>query len=141
MSDFDLAAALVGTWRLSRRVSGQAEMSGTAIFTPDDFGLRYQESGQIVLSGGQTLEFSRGYLYRFRPGRMEVLFDETAPRLFQSVELIGDATEILGQGFHNCPPDVYVSNYRFLVPSGFSICHRVDGPRKSYDIETDFSRA
>ena len=140
MSEFDLAVALSGAWRLDRRVSGQADMRGTAVFTPDGADLRYLESGQMVLRNGQTLEFSRRYVYRFHPGRMEVFFDEPVLRLFQSVELLGDSAQVIGQGFHNCPPDVYASNYRFSLPTGFSITHRVDGPRKSYDIQTEFTR-
>lgn len=140
MSVFDLATILAGAWNLSRRVSGQAEMSGTAVFTPDETGLHYHESGQITLLDGQKLAFSRRYLYRFEGGSMDVFFDEAEPRLFQSVELTASDGQITGQGFHNCPPDVYVSNYRFLLPTWFSIVHRVDGPRKSYSIETDFIR-
>lgn len=140
MSEFDLAAALTGAWRLSRRVSGQAEMSGTAVFAPEGEGLRYHESGELQLPDGQKLAFSRNYLYRFVEDRIEIMFDEPEPRLFQSVKLIHSAGQITGQGFHNCPPDVYVSVYRFSLPTDFSIVHRVDGPRKSYDIESDFTR-
>lgn len=140
MSELNLSARLTGEWQLTRRVSGQAQMTGTAEFSPDELGLQYHETGQMTLADGPTLHFSRRYLYRIWAGGFDVLFDETPARLFQRVDLVIHGAQITGEGFHDCQPDSYVSAYTFELPTKFSIVHRVNGPRKSYVSETDFTR-
>ncbi|ODT84127.1 MAG: hypothetical protein ABS76_01075 [Pelagibacterium sp. SCN 64-44] len=141
LDEIDLIAALTGEWRIARSVSGQAAMTGLATFTPARGGdLHYREHGQMVLAGGQSYDFTRSYFYRFGAGWMEVLFDEMPPRLFHRVELTRDGASIVGEGWHNCQPDTYASRYRFDLPDAFSIAHRVDGPRKSYLIASEFVR-
>lgn len=137
----DYVAALAGEWRLDRRVVDHAAMTGLAVFTPSGATLHYRESGHMVLETGQALQFSRSYIYRFNKELMEVLFDEQPLRLFQSVVLTRQEDQVVGKGSHDCPPDTYTSRYRFMLPRAFSISHQVQGPRKFFVIETDFSRA
>jgi hypothetical protein len=131
---------LVGSWAFERTISGQGEMSGLAVFavSADDL-LSYREDGQFKLGTG-SYAFTRSYLYRFRRDGVDVLFDETYPRLFQSVDLTAQPTKWVGEGHHLCAADTYASRYEFALPTSFSITHSVNGPRKNYVSHTHFVR-
>jgi len=140
MSDF--GQALIGGWRFERTVTDGNAMSGTARFEPESDGtLRYREEGLLTLRDrtGPPLHFSRGYFYRFAGAALTILFDEPTPRLFEEIALSGDAANWQGTGFHPCGHDRYRSRYA-LDHDGFHTVHHVQGPRKSYSIETRYTR-
>lgn len=138
----DLHSHLLGVWSLSRTVTGGHRMSGTATFRLQDDGrLRYAEEGTATLASGQQLPFTRGYLYAFAGDVLDILFDEAPPRLFQEVQLVTTAKGWRGTGQHLCQPDTYRSQYTFDRDGGFQTRHEVEGPRKSYVIETTLARA
>ncbi|MET3927104.1 DUF6314 family protein [Devosia sp. 2618] len=131
---------LIGNWSFERSISGQGQMTGTAVFSerPDGL-LDYREVGQLQIANG-SFAFNRSYLYQVRADGFEVFFDEAPPRLFQRVDLTETAHGLTGSGHHLCPPDIYDSRYEFHLPNRFLIVHAVDGPRKAYVIRTEFKR-
>ena len=140
----DFRSTLIGDWTLTRAVSDGHAMTGTATFSPQpDGALYYHEQGILKLpdEAGKELQFSRAYLYRFAGPALTVLFDEAAPRTFEEIEIAGGAEDWRGSGRHLCDQDWYFSDYAFEAGSGFRTSHRVEGPRKSYTIETRYSRS
>lgn len=135
----DIAALLVGEWRLDRTVSDGGDMVGRASFTPTLEGLRYRESGRLRLEDGKGYDFERRYLYRISGLRMDVYFDEKLPRLFQTIRLAQINGISVGEGFHSCPPDIYRSRY-WLEEGVVRIEHVVSGPRKDYTISSTLTR-
>lgn len=139
----DFRSTLIGDWTLARTVTDGHAMTGAAKFIErPDGSLYYREQGLLSLpdSGGGRLQFSRAYLYYFAGAALTVLFDEATPRLFEDVEISGEVGDWHGNGQHLCDRDLYISGYAFQVSSGFRTSHRVDGPRKSYVIETQYIR-
>jgi hypothetical protein len=137
----DLQSHLLGNWALRRTVSGGHRMSGRATFRlRDDGRLSYAEEGTTMLATGQQLPFTRSYLYAFADDVLDILFDEPAPRLFQEVRLVSGKDCWRGTGYHLCQSDAYRSQYVFERCGGFQMRHEVEGPRKSYVVETVFAR-
>jgi len=117
-------------------------MSGRAVFRPRPDGvLHYAEKGMSELRGETPMRFTRSYLYVFNGDALSILFDEAVPRSFQETTLVPTLSGWRGSGYHACPPDTYVSQYRFDSGGGFWTRHEVEGPRKSYIIETSFVRS
>ena len=137
----DLLQQLNGTWAFERNSPGQATMTGVAIIAEIEPDLSsYEENGTLTTAEGRTFQFSRKYRYRATEEALDILFDETPPRLYQSVSLVTRNGGWAGSGFHLCSPDEYRSDYSFDPPDRFATTHHVTGPRKSYIIETRYSR-
>ena len=126
LSDFE------GLWHFLREVrhtSGEsARVTGTAVFEPDEMGLRCRESGQMVLSSGQTLTAERTYFWR---DGLQVYFDDG--RFFHTVPAHG------GEAEHWCDPDTYQVEYAFEEDMWHTVW-RVEGPAKSYVMSTLYAR-
>lgn len=128
-----------GRWALSRRITdartgGEGRLEGTARFTPDAEGLRYEETGTLTL-GGTSVAASRVYLWRAAPGLdgIDVFFDD------------GRAFHRIGEGdrpetFHDCAPDRYAGQYDFTGWPVWQLRWQVTGPRKDYSTLTIFHR-
>jgi len=137
----DLLQQLNGTWAFERYSPGQATMAGTAVIAAIDPDLSsYEERGTLTTAEGRSFQFTRKYRYRATEESFDILFDENPPRLYQSVKLVHEDGGWIGSGFHLCSPDEYRSDYSFDPPDSFTTTHHVTGPRKSYRIETRYSR-
>lgn len=140
---------LVGIWGLQRQVistSGAliATMEGTASFSPclNDTNQYYEEGALKMDDADQPpIVFSRKYIYRDEPGGLAIYFDENPLRLFQIIlfTAVGDILE--GSATHLCLRDIYNSHYQMRFPDTFQILHQVEGPRKSYTINTVYKRS
>lgn len=134
----DLRSFLGGAWRLYRTVTGGHVMEGEAVFAarPDGM-LRYSETGFATLAGAdRSLAFARSYFYAPDGSKLRIFFDEPTPRLFQDISLNEASGGWRGTGVHLCAPDTYRSEYAFERGGAFRIRHAVEGPLKSYLIET-----
>ncbi|MGV6871410.1 DUF6314 family protein [Pseudochelatococcus sp. B33] len=154
MAYADLLRGLAGRWRLVREVSAapetfaasgglMAHMAGHAVFSPEAAGLyRYLEEGELTMAGraGETIAFSRGYVYGVWEQGLDIRFDDEERRPFQRVALKAADGGLEGEAQHFCAPDTYRSRYRFAMPLTFEIVHAVDGPRKGYVIHSCYSR-
>jgi hypothetical protein len=133
-----LAKLVQRSWIFEREVPGLASMKGMARFDRQEDYFRYHESGSLVVKGGGHVDVQREYLYAQLPDGFAVHFKEVPPRPFQSVHLSWCGSALCGLAEHECWPDYYHSSYTFEADGTFRISHRVDGPRKNYDIITRF---
>lgn len=139
MTGLTSLAALEGQWALRRSIvhatGARQRFEGTARFAWDGDILRQDEAGELHgLPGGQPIRGTRRYLWRQAGGRIEVLFPDMRP--FHSIPL-GDPRP---DATHHCPPDIYRVAYDFADPAAWTATWRVEGPRKSYVMESDFRR-
>ena len=125
-------------WALERKIPGLASMMGTARFYREGDHFRYRETGLLTLTQGDRFAAQREYLYAQLPDGFAVYFKELPIRLFQTVRLTFSGSVLRGVAAHECSPDHYFSCYTFEPDGTFHIHHRVDGPRKHYDIITRF---
>lgn len=116
-------------------------MMGTAVFEAgmDGF-ISYHETVLLRLATGGSFDAERRYLYAARPDGFTVYFFETPPRLFHEISLVRDQSDWVGGATHMCGADIYDSHYVFAADAGFSVSHRVRGPRKNYLSHTVFKR-
>ncbi|OQW60512.1 MAG: hypothetical protein A4S14_03605 [Proteobacteria bacterium SG_bin9] len=136
----EVFARLAGAWSLARSIDTGASMAGRATFTTrSDGSLAYHERGLLTLSGSQTFEAERRYVFRASPGGFSVFFAETPERLFHRIVLIPVHGGLRGEAVHPCRDDSYVSTYDFHGDR-FAITHDVSGPTKSYRSHTTYTR-
>lgn len=134
---------LAGAWAFDRVIAGQGSMQGLATFTPlDAERLAYREQGRLKLQNGTELEAEREYVFRACERGFDVLFTESPPRLFHTIELAAsDGGALSGSAGHLCNLDHYQSTYTFRGDGGLIIRHVVSGPRKDYTMTTTYTRA
>jgi len=129
-----------GRWRLSRRIEDAAAGStgrfeGVAVLRPDKGGLRYEESGELRLEGGQGMKASRRYDWvQDADGAIEVRFEDG--RDFHRFDPAGGVVS----AWHDCPPDLYEVSYNFTRWPQWQATWHVTGPRKGYSMITDYRR-
>ena len=134
---------LSGRWRQSRTIVPGGQYMGVAHFVPAENGcLRYTEEGVLTPDGVGPVQSRRTYLYKIDDGRIDVLFDESPPRLFHSIEDFQDSGSdvVSHESMHVCGQDTYRSTYEFRSDKSFVIRHRVTGPRKNYVMTTVYTR-
>ena len=136
----DVFSALAGTWALSRTI-GEWTFRGSAVFCahgPDE--LRYEENGILSRPGTPDIAAFRRYIYRYEADRIAIYFDERPARIFEVLDLTRAASgNWQAQAEHDCPPDHYASRYAF-APETMLITHVVHGPRKDYEMVTNYRR-
>ncbi|WP_426421131.1 DUF6314 family protein [Bradyrhizobium genosp. A] len=138
----DVVTRLAGSWSFNRVIEGQGGMQGLATFTPLHAGsLAYREQGRLKLLNGTELEAEREYVFCNRDRGFDVLFKESPPRLFHTIELAAsDGGALSGSAGHLCNLDHYQSTYTFCGHGGLIIRHVVSGPRKDYTLTTIYTR-
>ena len=143
MSDREGLSALAdleGRWTLYRRIThadGQInEFHGHATFTLDGDQLVLDEEGVLSgLPGGATLNASRRYMMSEEADHIAVFFNDMRP--FHAIPL-GVARP---EANHDCPPDTYAVSYDFSNLDVWRASWSVSGPRKSYVMNTRYTRA
>ena len=132
----------VGSFQLVRHIHDGADrdgplvarLEGSAVFTPDQAGLAYAETGEMRLEGGQIVSAERQYLWRAEPGRIAVFFGDG--RAFHTF----DPAEPHPEARHDCDPDLYRVRYDFSRWPDWSSEWRVTGPRKNYRMVSEYAR-
>ena len=136
----DVFSALGGTWELSRSI-GEWKFRGSAVFgvqTPNE--LRYEENGILSRPGTPDIAAFRRYVYRYEADRIAIYFDERPARIFEVLDLERAPNgHWEAQAEHDCPPDHYTSRYSFGTDM-MLITHVVHGPRKDYEMVTNYRR-
>ena len=134
----DVFSALAGTWEL-RRTVGDWQFRGSAAFCAQgESKLRYEENGILSKQGTPDIAASRRYVYRYEADRIVVYFDEHPARVFQVLDLKRTRHGSWeAEAEHSCPPDHYASRYVFGGET-MLITHVVRGPRKDYEMVTDY---
>jgi hypothetical protein len=135
----DLAAFLVGTWRIHREiVPGRGvdggSFDGTATLSPDASGaLRYEERGTARI-GGHVGAASRRLIYHVAGPRARVRFDDG--RHFHDLDLTSGTWEVE----HPCAADVYRGTFTVTGPDAWLQRWSVSGPTEAYELRTSLVR-
>jgi len=132
-----------GRWRLSREIFDDAhrahrahrapgQFAGEAVFQPEAGGLRYVETGTLMLAGQPPMTATQRYLWQPGADAIDVFFPDG--RAFHRIDL----TLTQPEAHHHCAPDDYRVRYDFSQwPNWFSHWH-VTGPRKAYELRNSF---
>ena len=128
-----------GEWRLERviddRLSGQIlRADGVATLRRSEEGLVYDEEVTLRIPGQQPMRGTRRYLWQAAGPQIAIHFEDG--RYFHGLTL-GQAKPA---DHHDCPPDSYDAAYDFSAWPRWSVRWTVSGPRKSYEMRTEFSR-
>lgn len=166
--------ALHGTWDLHRRITStkgafpSGVFAGTAAFHPRfptannsgkpfDLEYLYVEAGTFTPNGGQPIQASRRYVYRYsesldqlsvwfvKPDRnleVDYLFHNLA---FAPPEEAREQGACVARSDHLCVDDMYHTDYRFplkgIALHYFQVKHTVKGPSKDYVALAEYRRA
>ena len=122
-----------GRWDVSRSITpshgAPAQFEGQATWHPAADGLAYAETGTLRLPGAAPMKAERRYHWA---ADLSVFFEDG--RFFHKVPGAG------GRTTHFCDPDTYVVDYDFSDWPGMTVRWTVKGPRKSYVMETRYTR-
>ncbi|SMO35377.1 DUF6314 family protein [Ruegeria faecimaris] len=126
-----------GGWSLSRTIrdarAGQVVLAdGSARFTRSKDSLIYDETVTLRIPGQPEMMGTRRYLWHDKGESVAVHFDDG--RYFHALKL-GQAQ---AADHHNCPPDSYDAVYDFSGWPCWRVRWTVSGPRKSYEMNTEY---
>lgn len=137
---------------------------GYAVFAPSELDknlLVYSEKVTVYnlnvnnAKGGEGIEARQRYHYRYNDETAVLSKYFTDGRLFYDVNIVGDNGESTVRpdgdtkankicGAHLCMQDNYVSDYKLGVGTDgqpqFTLVYSVNGPKKCYDIRTDYRK-
>ena len=133
----DLAAFLLGRWRVTRTINGgEGSFSGLAQFSEDDAtGLWWRETGRLRLGAHDgTARRALAVTPTDRPGVWQVRFDTGAP--FHLLDLRAGHWE----AEHRCGPDTYRGRFVCDGPDRLTATWRVTGPDRDDTIVSDYRR-
>lgn len=133
LSDFE------GRWSLDRLIrddrAGQlVHADGNAVFRREGGALLYDETVTLRIPDQPEMTGTRRYLWREAGDQIAVHFDDD--RYFHALKLGQDRAE----DHHDCPPDSYDALYDFSGWPHWKVRWSVSGPRKSYEMETKYTR-
>jgi hypothetical protein len=100
----------------------------------------YCERGRLTIANGQILDAERCYVFAEDDRGFSVWFAENPLRLFHQIALYRRGEALEGTAVHLCGDDRYDSRYEFRTDGSFIVAHAVRGPRKTYTIETRYTR-
>lgn len=131
-----MLSRFLGHWRLLREISGGGRFDGEAVITRDgQGGAAYAEDGTLSLPGQAGMRATRRYRWHEDGGLIAVSFADG--RFFHRF----DPGEIAPKARHHCPPDIYEVTYDFADWPRWSSLWRVEGPRKSYLMRSEYRPA
>ncbi|WP_170782646.1 DUF6314 family protein [Ruegeria lacuscaerulensis] len=131
LSDFE------GCWGLTRTIrdarAGQVvQADGLAYLRLAEDGLVYDEEVVLRIPGQAKMTGTRRYLWRANGDGVAVFFDDG--RYFHHLNLGVPQTS----DHHDCAPDSYDAVYDFSNWPRWSVRWIVSGPRKSYEMDTEY---
>lgn len=137
--DSDWAHYFAGQWLLTKEISNGFSFDGEAVFSPNTDGdLLYEETGALRDDKCRMEGARARYVFRFAKDKMEMLYPESPPRLFQRFCLAGE-NECAADSTHLCGSDLYRSRLLITGPDQFQLIHSVKGPQKDYRIIATYS--
>ena len=126
----------VGLWQMVRlvidhRTGERGRFEAAVHLVPDGVGMTYHERGNLLLRGRPPMAAQRRYLWRpGGAGRIAVLFDDGRP--FHDF----DPADPAPAAVHACGEDVYQVRYDFARWPSWRATWNVEGPRKSYLLDS-----
>ncbi len=132
-------AAFAGSWQLERVITDhladqRAMFSGCAEFSLQEDGFLYEERGTLAIPGQPEVAATRRYFWQSVGDDVQVSFEDG--REFHRFSL--SQTHPVAE--HDCPPDFYHVAYDFSLWPCWTALWQVTGPRKNYEIRSQFSR-
>jgi hypothetical protein len=133
LSDF------AGNWSLSREIDdrlahAQSSFVGTAIFVNFAAGLLLTEAGILTMTAQQPMQATRRYRWRQNGDAIAVSFEDGRDfHVFRPNEGTPAAS-------HDCSPDFYRVKYDFSAWPNWGCTWHVTGPRKDYQLTSDYRR-
>lgn len=132
--------AFRGNWVVVRDIRDwlageRLRFEGQASFEPDASGLRYTETGTLLLPTGGALTAQRSYAFRDGVNGIEVFFQDGRP--FHAIPRGAD----VAAATHWCDPDTYAVSYEFVAWPDWTARWDVRGPYKNYSMVTRYSRS
>ena len=133
-------AVLEGRWMLTREIrhsDGRIDrFKGEALFHRSGPRLLQDEDGWLTSAGAALpMRATRRYVWSAVGNRLDVAFDDMRP--FHSIPL-----EVARPGTtYLCPPDRYEVTYDFQDFPAWNTVWTVEGPRKKYQMTSEFRRA
>ena len=126
-------AFLLGSWRVTREVSGMATMVGTIdVQQCGENVAEYVERMLVRTEAGAGFAGSLRYTVRRMSGGFDLEFAETG-KLFQRVAFsFEEGCGLQGEAVHDCGEDRYESLYVLGPGREMMVRHLVEGPRKAY---------
>lgn len=135
-----------GNWTFSREIIsnnlpyGKAE--GEASFTTKEENfLNYHEIGKTyILENEKSIPFQKRFLYECHHDTLTVYFADgvDSSKVYQHYVL--KEKEIKSIQEHSCGNDLYESYYTILSENEFSLKTIIRGPKKDFEITSDFLR-
>ncbi len=131
LSDFE------GRWSLTRTIrdarAGQTlSAEGTALLSRSNDGLTYDEDVILRIPGQAEMKGTRRYLWRESVDHIAIYFDDG--RYFHTLSLgLSQFSD-----HHDCAPDSYDASYDFSNWPRWNVRWVVSGPRKSYEMDTEY---
>ena len=125
------------SWSLSRTINdaraGQfVQAEGHAVLRPAENGLIYDEEVTLRIPGQAEMTGTRRYLWRDAGEGIAVHFEDG--RFFHTLKLEHSQS----RDHHDCPPDSYDAVYDFSAWPIWSVHWTVNGPRKAYEMKTEY---
>jgi hypothetical protein len=126
-----------GQWTLTRTIrdarAGQVvQADGTAVLRRADHGLVYDEEVTLRIPGQAEMKGTRRYMWHADRDGIAIHFDDGRyfHRLKLGLQQVAD--------HHDCAPDSYDATYDFEDWPRWNVRWVVSGPRKSYEMDTQY---
>ena len=118
--------------------------TGQAVFREiNDNVLLYTETGYFHDRDNVLIsEFFRSYRYEFHADSIDIIFADglSIKQLFQKLYVVDDEIMLQSDEAHLCGDDRYNGFYVIETENRFSIQYDVIGPRKNYQMNTQYIR-
>jgi hypothetical protein len=139
MTGLTSLSQLEGLWRLDRRIrhsdGAENRFEGISRFSRSGKRLVQDEEGHLTGVAGQPgLKATRRYVWMLDSQRIEVLFHDMRPFHTIPTGVVCPETTYL------CSPDRYHVAYDFSDMAAWRAQWRVEGPKKSYVMDSTFHR-
>lgn len=153
---------LVGIWSIKRVLGNYGTAEGIAKFTLQNpiqtsmsnsgNGPAYSDEKTLVINYREDLQVKydinlgpnvensayKEYVYSYDVARDKIIKKFADGNLFY--ELTIDFDKQTANGDHLCEKDLYKATYSFCHPHNFVLTYYVNGPKKDYLIETEFTK-
>ncbi len=153
----------VGTWSIKRVLGNYGTAEGIAKFTLQNHSetatydsdnhtaqspneetllINYREDLHVKYDNdlGPNVENTayKEYVYLYDKARDKIVKKFSNGNLFYELSI--DFDKQTANGDHLCEKDMYKAMYKFSNPHSFSLTYFVNGPKKDYLIETEFTK-
>lgn len=134
---------LKGQWHFHRKIIPHGYAEGMAIFTPvpeNPNRLYYLEQGQFYLHHQQNFKIQREYIYNITENHIMIYHARAGQAGEFFIQLTFPYETREAQASHLCLKDFYHAQFYFLNEQSFQIDYQVKGPKKNYQIQTQYLR-